>query len=188
MKGKLLIFSGPSGSGKTTVVQHLLNVIPGLEFSISATSRQMRKNEIDGKDYHFLTSAEFRKKIDNQEFIEWEEVYKDQFYGTLRSEVEKIRNRGRHVIFDVDVVGGLKIKRQFGKEALAILIKPPSQEILEKRLRLRSTEDENSLAQRIEKAGIELSYAEKFDIVLINNTLNETFSSAETLVTNFLKT
>ena len=187
MKGKLIIFSAPSGAGKTTIVQHLLKAIPALEFSISATSRKIRPNEKDGKDYYFISVSDFRKKIESGEFIEWEEVYRDQFYGTLKSEVERIRNQGKHVIFDVDVVGGLNIKKQFGSDALAIFIKAPSLNELEKRLRLRSTEDDESFKKRIEKAEQEMKFSDKFDVVLVNDKLDETLSRAEDLVKDFIE-
>jgi guanylate kinase len=187
MKGKLPIFSAPSGSGKPTIVQHLLRKIPGLEFSISATSRKMRANEKNGKDYFFISSDDFRKKIENKEFLEWEEVYKDQYYGTLRSEVERIRNLGNHVIFDVDVVGALNIKKQYGPDAFAVFVKAPSYNELEKRLRMRSTEDELSFRKRMNKAKGEMSFSDKFDFVLVNSELKETLHNAEELVRNFLK-
>ncbi len=186
MKGKLFIFSAPSGSGKTTIVHHLLKTIPLLEFSVSATSRKIRSNEKDGQDYYFISADDFRKKIEKNEFIEWEEVYKDQFYGTLKSEVERIRNQGKHVVFDVDVVGGLNIKKQYGAEALAVFIKAPSIRELERRLKIRSTEDEESFKKRTEKAKKEMSFSDKFDVILVNDSLNETFSRAEELVRNFL--
>jgi len=187
MTGKLLIFSAPSGSGKTTIVQHLVNNIPGLEFSISATSRKIRANELDGKDYYFISAVEFRKKIENKEFLEWEEVYKDQYYGTLRSEVDRIRNQGKHVVFDVDVLGGLNIKRQYREDALSVFVQAPSFNELEKRLRLRSTEDDASLKKRLEKAKDEMSYSDKFDFVLVNDELEESLRSAEKIVRDFLK-
>jgi guanylate kinase len=187
MKGKLLIFSGPSGSGKTTLVHQLLRTIPDLKFSISVTSRKKRKNEQEGSDYYFVSSDDFRKKIANGEFIEWEEVYEDLYYGTLRAEVESLLMLGKHVIFDVDVEGGLNIKKQFGEKALAVFIKAPSLEILEERLRLRSTEDELSFRKRIEKAKKEISYTDKFDVVLINENLDESCENAIKLVKNFLE-
>jgi guanylate kinase len=187
MKGKLLIFSAPSGSGKTTVVQHLIRLYPELEFSISATSRKKRNNETDGKDYYFLSVEDFRKKIENQEFIEWEEVYKGQYYGTLKMEVERIRNKGSHVVFDVDVVGGLNIKKLYGNNALAVFVKAPSVKVLEERLRARSTEDEQSLKRRIEKSIGEMSYADKFDCVLVNDRLDIALLDAEKIVADFLK-
>jgi len=187
MKGKLLIFSAPSGAGKTTIVQHLLKLNLGLEFSISAASRTKRANEEHGKDYYFLSPDEFRQKIENQEFIEWEEVYPGQYYGTLKQEVERIRNNGKHVVFDVDVKGGLNIKKLYGKDALAVFVMSPSFSVLEERLRNRSTEDEASLQKRLNKAIEETGYAEKFDIVLINNKLADTLVKATEVVTNFLK-
>lgn len=186
MKGKLLIFSAPSGSGKTTIVRHLLKTIPGLEFSISATSRKIRANEADGRDYYFLSPEEFRKKIENKEFIEWEEVYPDQFYGTLKKEVDRIRNLNHHVVFDVDVIGGLNIKKQFGSDALSVFIHTPSMEELEKRLRGRSTEDEASLKKRLEKVRQELSYATQFDTVLVNDKLEVALMEAEKIVIKFI--
>jgi guanylate kinase len=186
MKGKLLIFSAPSGSGKTTIVQYLLGLKLGLEFSVSATSRKKRDTETDGKDYYFLSPEEFMKKIENQEFIEWEEVYPGQFYGTLKAEVERIREKGIHVVFDVDVVGGLNIKKQFGKDALAVFVKAPSPEILEARLRARSTEDEISLRKRLNKVIEESAYAGKFDVILVNDKLDEALLEAREIVTNFL--
>jgi guanylate kinase len=186
MKGKLIIFSAPSGAGKTTIVQYLLGLNLGLEFSVSATSRKKRPNEVQGKDYYFLKTEDFRQKIENNEFIEWEEVYPGQFYGTLRQEVERIRNKGNHLIFDVDVIGGLNIKKQFGKDALAVFVKSPSIEVLEKRLKKRSTEDEESLKKRLDKAKLETKYADKFDIILINDKLDEALLEARDIVTNFL--
>jgi len=139
-KGKLIIFSAPSGAGKTTIVHHLLKSGLDLQFSISAASREKRKNEIDGKDYYFIPADEFRKKIENNEFLEWEEVYKDHYYGTLKSEVERIWSEGLHVIFDVDVVGGMNIKKYYGDRALSVFVMPPSVKHLEERLRKRSTD------------------------------------------------
>ena len=187
MQGKLLIFSGPSGSGKTTVVHHLLKTVPGLFFSISVTSRELRKNERAGVDYYFVTPDEFRKRIENNEFLEWEEVYTGQYYGTLKSEVERLINQGKHMLFDVDVEGGLNLKKQYGKNALAVFLKAPSLSILEERLRLRSTEDELSFKKRIDKATKELNYSDKFDAVLVNENLCETCDRASTMVMDFLK-
>jgi len=187
MKGKLLIFSAPSGSGKTTVVKYLLGLNLGLEFSVSATSRPKRSNETNGKDYYFLGAEEFRQKIKNQEFIEWEEVYPGQYYGTLKQDVEKKRNEGKHVVFDVDVIGGLNIKKQFGDEALAVFIQVPSVKDLEKRLRERSTEDEESLRKRVDKAIREMEYANKFDRILVNDKLDDALQEAKRIVTDFIK-
>jgi len=185
-KGKLIIFSAPSGAGKTTIVKHLLQSDLNLEFSISAASREKRKGEENGKDYYFLTADEFRNKINEDAFLEWEEVYKDHFYGTLKSEVERIRNKGHHVIFDVDVVGGLNIKKYFGNEALAVFVMPPHIDALEARLRGRSTESEESLKKRLEKAEHELSYASKFDYQLINDDLVTARAEAKQLVIDFI--
>ncbi len=186
MKGKLIIFSAPSGAGKTTIVKHLLNSNLGLEFSISATSRKPRKNEKEGRDYYFLDPATFRKKIEKGEFLEWEEVYQDQYYGTLNAEVERIRDNGKHVIFDIDVVGGMNLKKKFGKAALSIFVRPPSVEILESRLRNRNTDSEEQLRKRIQKAAQELSSAENFDVVIINDNLETALKEAEAVVRNFI--
>lgn len=187
MKGKLLIFSGPSGSGKTTIVHHLLGVIPGLEFSVSATSREKRPNEIDGRDYYFMNAKKFRDKIRKSEFLEWEEVYENQYYGTLKSEVDRRLEHGRNVIFDVDVRGGINIKKQYKEDALAVFVMPPSMEELEKRLRQRLTEDEASFIKRIGKAREEIGFSDQFDIVLINDDLRHTLENAVNLVNKFLK-
>ncbi len=185
-KGKLLIFSAPSGSGKTTIVKHLLQQGFNLEFSISATSREPREGEIHAKDYYFLPQSDFQQKVKNDDFLEWEEVYNGIYYGTLKSEVERIRNLGKNVIFDVDVVGGLNIKKFFGDEALAVFVKPPSVEELNKRLRNRSTETEKIIRMRIAKAEHEMSYADQFDVILINENLETTLKKAEQILTEFL--
>lgn len=186
-QGKLIIFSAPSGSGKTTLVHHLLSK-PELKlaFSVSATSREKRPNEIHGKDYYFLTPDEFRTRIDKNEFLEWEEVYENQFYGTLRSEIVRIHSEGKTVLFDVDVVGGLNIKKQFGDTALAVFVQPPSIEELERRLRSRSTESEESLAKRVGKAAEELEFSNQFDVVLVNDDLAVAKKEAEKLVADFI--
>jgi guanylate kinase len=186
MKGKLVIFSAPSGAGKTTIVKHLLQQDLNLEFSVSATSREPRPGENNGKDYYFLSTEEFRKKINNGEFLEWEEVYKGIFYGTLKSEVERIRNAGKHVIFDVDVVGGLNIKKFYGNEALAVFVQPPSVEELKNRLQNRSTESEEKIKMRIAKAEQELAYASQFDIIIINDNLKFALKIVERKVAEFL--
>lgn len=185
-KGKLIIFSAPSGAGKTTIVRYLLNQNLNLEFSISATSRAPRHTETQGKDYYFLTEKEFRLKIENDEFLEWEEVYKGIYYGSLKSEVERIRNLGKNVIFDVDVVGGLNIKKFYGDEALAIFVQPPSVEELRNRLKTRSTETEEKIQMRIAKAEHELSFATKFDVIITNNDLQLACREAEKLIREFL--
>ncbi|MFA9388974.1 MAG: guanylate kinase [Prolixibacteraceae bacterium] len=188
VKGKLIIFSAPSGSGKTTIVKHLLSKKLKLEFSISATSRPARVNETHAKDYYFLSASEFKAKIAANEFLEWEEVYPDRFYGTLKSEVERIRSTGHHVIFDVDVVGGCSIKEYYGAEALAIFVQPPSVEELKRRLEKRSTDAPDVIATRVQKAEYELSFAPRFDVILINDVLEDAFEKAEELVNEFLGT
>ncbi|MGQ0828259.1 MAG: guanylate kinase [Bacteroidota bacterium] len=187
MQGKLIIFSAPSGAGKTTIVQYLLKKIPELEFSVSACSRAIRKDETHGVDYYFLTVGEFKQKIKNEEFAEWEEVYKDNFYGTLKVEIERIWNKGKHIIFDMDVNGGLNLKKQFGDQALAIFVMPPSIEHLEKRLKLRETETPESIARRIGKAANELKTADRFDKIVLNDTLEHACEEAEKVVQEFLK-
>jgi guanylate kinase len=187
MESKILIFSAPSGSGKTTIVGHLMSLALNLEFSISATSRKPRANEIDGVDYFFTSPAKFKEMIDNNEFLEWEEVYKDQFYGTLRSEVDRITKLGKHIVFDIDVIGGLNLKKEFNERALAVFVQAPSLEILEARLRARSSDSEEQLEKRIEKAKNEMKYAEYFDLILMNDDLNKSLTEAEKLITNFLE-
>ncbi|HSO87170.1 MAG TPA: guanylate kinase [Draconibacterium sp.] len=187
MKGKLIIFSAPSGAGKTTIVRHLLEKNLNLEFSVSATSRSPRPNETPGKDYYFLSVEEFKQKIENDEFLEWQEVYKGIYYGSLKSEVERIRNLGKNVIFDVDVVGGLNIKKFYGDEALAIFVQPPSVEELRKRLISRSTETEEKIQMRIAKAEHELSFAGEFDVAITNNDLTQACKEAEEIIRGFLK-
>ena len=169
--GKCVIFSAPSGAGKTTIVHHLLNQNIGLEFSVSACSRDPRPNEVDGKDYHFLGVDGFKNNIEAGAFVEWEEVYTNNFYGTLKSEIERIWSHGKAVIFDVDVIGGLNIKRIFGEQAIAIFVQPPSYDELESRLRGRSTETEEKIQQRMAKAKNELGFAKDFDCILVNDNL-----------------
>ncbi len=184
--GKLLIFSAPSGAGKTTLVRYLMDEIPSLEFSVSAASRKARKGERHGHDYYFLTAEDFRKKIANDEFVEWEEVYEDHYYGTLLSEVERIRNNGNHVVFDVDVKGGVNIKKQFGDQALAVFVKPPSVEALEERLIGRNTETKETLKKRLDRAVYELGFEDKFDVVLINDNLEKAKEESLILVNNYI--
>ena len=186
MKGKLIIFSAPSGAGKTTLVKHLLQQNLNLEFSISATSRKPRPNEIHAGDYYFLSESEFKQKIQNNEFLEWEEVYSGIFYGTLLKEVERIREQGKNVIFDVDVVGGLNIKKYYGDDALAVFVMPPSEKELETRLKNRSTETEDKIQMRIAKAEHELNFALRFDVVLINDKLEDARVKAEKIIAEFL--
>ncbi len=186
-RGKLIIFSAPSGAGKTTIVKHLLKQNFDLEFSISATSRPPRNIETHTHDYHFISEKEFQEKIENDDFLEWEEVYKGIRYGTLKSDVEQIRNRGKNVIFDVDVVGGLNIKKYFGDEALAIFVQPPSVKELQIRLQNRSTETEEIIRMRIEKAEHELSFANQFDVKITNDNLEIALAEAEKILSKFLK-
>ncbi len=188
MAGKALIFSAPSGSGKTTLVHYLLEHNPSLGFSISASTRDRRgRTEQDGKDYHFLSPEEFKKKIDRDEFVEWEEVYAGNFYGTLKSEIERIWKDGKDVVFDVDVKGGINLKKYFGDKALAIFVKVPSLEILEQRLRKRSTESADSLSQRLYKAKFEWEFQDKFDVVLVNEDLDRSCKEAQRLYDNFTR-
>jgi len=186
MPGKLIIFSAPSGAGKTTIVRHLLEQNLNLEFSISATSRGMRHTEINRKDYYFLTTEEFKSKIDNDEFLEWEEVYSGTFYGTLKSEVERIRKNGKNVIFDVDVVGGCNIKKYYGDEALAVFVQPPSVEELRNRLISRSTDSTEVIEKRVAKAEYELTFASQFDRIIINEDLGTAFEEAEKCIREFI--
>ena len=186
MAGKAIIFSAPSGSGKTTLVRHLLVSHPDLGFSISASTRDRRgRTESHGKDYYFLSPEEFKKKIDEDAFIEWEEVYEGNFYGTLKSEIERIWNDGQNVIFDVDVKGGLNLKKYFGDRALAIFVKVPSLDILKERLRDRGTESEESLSRRLFKANFEMSFQDKFDVVLVNENLEKSLAEADRLYKDF---
>jgi guanylate kinase len=186
MAGKAIIFCAPSGSGKTTIVKHLLNTNPDLGFSISASTRDRRgRKEQDGKDYYFLTPEAFKKKIDDDAFIEWEEVYEGNFYGTLKSEIERIWKEGKNVIFDVDVKGGLNLKKYFGDKALAIFVKVPSMEILKERLHDRGTETPESLSRRLFKANFEMSFQDKFDVVLINEELKKSLAEAQKLYDDF---
>jgi guanylate kinase len=184
--GKAIIFSAPSGSGKTTIVHHLLNNNPDLGFSISAATRDKRgRKEENGKDYYFLTPEEFKHKIDKDEFVEWEEVYAGNFYGTLKSEIERVWSEGKNVIFDVDVKGGINLKKYFGDKALAIFVKAPSMEILKERLKDRGTETEESLSRRIFKANFEMSFQDKFDTVLLNEDLDKSLKEAQKLYDDF---
>lgn len=187
MQGKLIIFSAPSGAGKTTIVKHLLKKFDQLSFSISATTRELRGDEVDGKDYYFTSKEEFLHKVARQEFVEFEEVYSGTFYGTLRSEIQRIWDNGQHVIFDIDVEGGLRLKRKFGNDALAIFVQPPSLAVLKERLSGRGTDSEEKLKERFTKAEKELGYANKFDVILKNFELATACAEAEKLVGDFLK-
>lgn len=186
MKGKLIIFSAPSGSGKTTILKEIMKDRTDFGFSISATSRRPRGEEKNGVDYYFFPVGEFKEKIANNEFLEYEEVYQDVFYGTLNSELDRIWSNGQHVTFDVDVVGGLNIKKKFGENALAIFIQPPSIQELENRLRGRSTDDENSIKKRLSKAEYELGFAKDFDKIIINDVLEDAVKEVKKLVNDFL--
>ncbi|MBI9039794.1 guanylate kinase [Lutibacter sp.] len=186
--GKLIVFSAPSGSGKTTIVRYLLQQPElDLDFSISATSRDSRGTEVHGEDYYFISAAAFQKHIKNDDFIEWEEVYTNNYYGTLKKEVERIWNLGKHVIFDIDVVGGLNIKNKFPEQTLAIFVQPPSIEEMEKRLRGRKTDSEEKIKERVAKASKELKFAKDFDVILVNDDLEKAQKEAFKLVENFIK-
>tara|TARA_R110002072_G_scaffold17625_1_gene66596 strand:- start:10467 stop:11060 length:594 start_codon:yes stop_codon:yes gene_type:complete len=186
-QGKLIVFSAPSGSGKTTIVRHLLGVDNlNLEFSISATSREKRGEEEHGKDYYFLSAKEFKNKIKSDEFLEWEEVYRDNFYGTLKTEVERIWALGKNVIFDIDVSGGLRIKRKFPEETLAVFVKPPSIDELKIRLKKRKTESEDKINMRVAKASAELATAPLFDIIIVNDDLEKALKEAYIKVDDFI--
>ena len=185
--GKLFVFSAPSGSGKTTIVRHLLSQEKfNLEFSISATSREPRGFEVHGTDYYFISLKEFKENIKSDAFLEWEEVYRDNFYGTLKAEVERIWAQGKHVIFDIDVVGGLRIKKKFPEKTLAVFVKPPSVDELKIRLKKRKTESDEKINMRIAKASVELATAPQFDIVIKNYDLDVALKEAENLVSDFL--
>lgn len=188
-EGKLIIFSAPSGSGKTTIVRHLLAQEEfNLEFSISATSRPKRGNEMDGTDYYFISTEEFKEHIKNGDFLEWEEVYRDSFYGTLKSEVSRIWKAGKHVIFDIDVVGGLDIKNIYPDRTLAVFVEPPNIEELKIRLKKRGTESDEKISMRVAKASVEMATAPQFDHIIVNNELEVALKEAEDLVRDFLKT
>jgi len=186
-KGKLIVFSAPSGSGKTTIVKYLLRQEElNLEFSISATSREKRGQEVHAKDYYFLSAKEFKSKIKADEFLEWEEVYRDNFYGTLKTEVERIWALGKHVIFDIDVSGGLRIKRKFPEQTLAIFVKPPSIDELKIRLKKRKTESEDKINMRVAKASAELATAPLFDVIIENDKLERALNEAYSMVADFI--
>lgn len=186
MNGKLIIFSAPSGAGKTTIVKQIIEDGFPLEFSISACSRDKRTGEVDGKDYYFLSADEFREKIDLGDFLEWEEVYPGSFYGTLKSEIERVWSHGKHVIFDVDVVGGLNIKSAYPDKALTVFVQPPTIDELKNRLINRCTETDENIQKRIAKAAYELSFASKFDVVIVNDNLEQAIVEAKKVVVDFL--
>ncbi|MCR5017742.1 MAG: guanylate kinase [Bacteroidales bacterium] len=187
MNGKVLIFSAPSGSGKSTIVNHLLPLHPEMEFSVSATSRPPRGEEKDGVEYYFLTVEDFRARIEADEFVEYEQVYEGRFYGTLKSEVERIWAKGHVIIFDVDVKGGVSLKKYFGDSALSVFIQAPSVEELRRRLIARATDSQEAIDERVAKAAEEMTYAPQFDKILINDNLDDAFARAEEMVDEFLK-
>lgn len=184
-EGKCIIVSAPSGAGKTSIVRHLLQQELGLQFSVSATSRSPRAAEIDGEDYHFLSTEEFQERIAQGDFVEWEEVYPGQYYGTLRSEVERVWQTGGHVIFDVDVVGGLNLKEHFGERALAIFIQAPDMQALEDRLRGRRSESEETMRIRLSKAEVEMARAPEFDVIVVNDDLLSACEETAALIREF---
>lgn len=183
---KLIIIAAPSGAGKTTIVHHLLRAVDNLAFSVSATTRSRRTHEVDGRDYYFLRESDFRRHIEAGDFVEWEEVYPGKFYGTLKSEVERLWREGKNIIFDIDVKGALNIKNVYPDQSLSIFVKPPSPEVLFERLRQRQTESLESLRERIDKATEELRFENKFDYILVNDVLSRTLAEAETVVRDFL--
>lgn len=184
--GKLIIFTAPSGSGKTTIVRHVLSKFPETSFSVSATTRAKRPHETHGRDYYYLSVETFKLWISYDAFAEWEEVYPDQFYGTLRSEIERLTMAGRHVIFDVDVKGALSIQQLYPEDSFSVFIRVPSLEVLEGRLRARGTDDPTSLKKRLDRAAYELTFADRFDRVLINDNLDTALAEAEAIVRNYL--
>jgi len=186
-EGKLFVFSAPSGSGKTTIVRHLLAQEKlNLEFSVSATSREARGFEVDGTDYYFISLKEFKENIKSDAFLEWEEVYRDNFYGTLKTEIDRIWAQGKHVIFDIDVVGGLRIKKKFPDQTLSVFVKPPSVDELKIRLKKRKTESDEKINMRIAKASVELATAPQFDVIIKNYDLEVALKEAEDLVADYL--
>ena len=187
MVGKCIILCAPSGAGKTSITKYLLQQELGLEFSISACNREPRKGEIDGVDYHFISTQDFKNRIENNQFAEWEEVYKGNYYGTLKTEINRIWNSGKNVIFDVDVEGGLSLTKHFGERALAMFIKPPSLEVLKERLIARGTEDDEKIQKRLAKAEKELEYSKWFDHIIINDCLEDAQKEVKQLVKTFVK-
>ncbi|NLA48753.1 MAG: guanylate kinase [Bacteroidales bacterium] len=186
-KGRLIIISAPSGAGKTTLVNYLMDKDLDLEFSVSATTREPRDGEENKRHYHFITTSEFRKRIRKGDFVEWEEVYRDQLYGTLREEIERIFRKGKNVLFDVDVKGGIKLKNIFGHKALSVFIKPPSVGELEKRLILRGTDSPEKIKMRVEKALEEIELADCFDYTVINDRLEQARKEIYTIIKNFIE-
>lgn len=186
-KGLVVVFSAPSGAGKSTIVHHLLEKFPQIEFSVSATSRAPRGAEVDGKDYYFFTAEQFEQKIAENRFVEYEEVYAGTYYGTLKSEIERLWDKGSVIAFDVDVKGGVNIKRLFGERALSVFVMPPSVKVLEERLIARGTDSKESIAKRLAKAEEEIAYSSKFDVVLVNDNLQQAFAQAERIVGEFIE-
>ena len=186
-QGRLIIISAPSGAGKTTIVKQLINRIKNLSFSVSACSRKKRPKEVHGRDYYFLSLEEFKKKIDNNEFLEWEEVYDGHFYGTLKKEVDQKINSGQNILLELDIVGGLKVKKIYGEKALSIFIMPPSIDVLEKRLLKRGTESSENLQKRIHKARLEIKSADQFDVIIVNDDINRAIPEAIEIVTDFIQ-
>ena len=184
---KLFLFAAPSGAGKTTIVRHLLSRYDRLSFSTSATTRPKRPHETDGKDYYFISPQKFRALVDNEGFVEWEEVYEGLFYGTLKSEVERLWNEGKHIVFDIDVKGAVNIKKAYPEEAIAVFVKPPSLEALRQRLTARGTEDETNLRRRLDKAAEEMTFEDRFDIVLTNDDLQQALRAAEKIIEDAIK-
>lgn len=184
---KMIIVTAPSGAGKTTIVQHLLATFPNLAFSVSATTRQPRTHEINGKEYYFMSVSEFQDKIAQEAFIEYEQVYENQYYGTLKSEVDRLWAEGKSVIFDIDVQGALHLKKIYGQGAISIFIAPPSLQVLKERLKNRKTENKTSFAKRMHKVRYELSFKDKFDKVIVNNILETALAEAENIIAGFLK-
>lgn len=182
----MFIFTAPSGAGKTTIVRHILEKYDFLDFSVSATTREKRSYETEGKDYYFMSVPEFKKKIADNAFVEWEEVYADQYYGTLQSELDRIWSMGKHLVFDIDVRGAANIKAKYGQRCMSVFVKPPSFEILKQRLTDRNTETAESLAKRIEKVRLELEYENRFDFVLVNDQIDVAFTEAGHIVETFI--
>lgn len=184
--GQCIVFSSPSGAGKTTIVRHLLNENDSLAFSISATNRDIRKGEREGRDYYFLSTADFRERIEEGSFVEWEEVYEGRYYGTLWGEVERLWREGKQVVFDVDVVGALNLKKVFGERAITIFVQPPSLDALRERLKHRGTETGKALEERLERAEMEMRYAAEFDAVILNDDLDKAMDKARRIIGDFL--
>lgn len=184
----MIIITAPSGAGKTTLVRHLLATYDEIAFSVSATTRKKRKTEKEAVDYYFLSTKKFKKLIEDDAFAEWEEVYEDQFYGTLKKEVKRIWNEGKHIVFDIDVQGALSLKKRYPKQSMAVFIKPPSKKVLVERLRNRKTDSEEAIKKRIKKASKELKYSNKFDKVLVNDLLEVAKKEVELMVEDFIQT